>query len=225
MSEIKNLEIEYKYRPRLSLTDFHNYCKSINPQKFVLVSGWDYFYSKKSDPDSFYRHRVNANDNQFTFKRKHEQTNSTVRTEHNIDLPLTVSTEKVRDLAAIHGYIPDCSIFKNCFIYNYETYTLVYYIVYDNDMVELGRFVEVEMREDYAWTSKEEALAALDKLDFLLAMSGIVGEKFSESLFEMYRVKEIDYENISSNVSDSSVSNPTMAFELWVQKYEERSLF
>ena len=134
---------------------------------------------------------MNTNENQLTFKRKTIKDNSYIREEHNIDLPLTVSKEKIKALCNINGYTYDFSIFKNCFIYNYDYYTLVYYICYDVQLRELGRFIEIEMKEDYNWTSEEEAYKELVVLEKLCKGFEISSEGRSQlSLFEQFRSKK-----------------------------------
>lgn len=187
---IKNKEIEFKYAAEVTLTEFKDFAEKRTPLKFILISGWDHFYSKPDDRNSFYRHRVNTNENQLTFKRKTTAENSFVREEHNVDLPLSVSTDKINALCAINGYLYDTSIFKNCFIYNYSNYTLVYYICYDKDMNEFGRFIEIEMSENYDWINESEAfneLTIVEKLSRDLKVNS--KKRITESLYEMRRGK------------------------------------
>lgn len=186
---LKNQEIEFKYRAdHISLSSFKHFCECREPDKFQIVSGFDHFYSKESESDSFYRHRVNTNENQLTFKRKINKDDSFVREEHNIDLPLTVSEEKIKDLCNITGYSYNTSIFKNCFIYNYDYYTLVFYICYSKDLNETGRYIEIEMKEDYDWFDVNEAYSALVTVEKLCRTLGLAPEsRIKESLFEMNR--------------------------------------
>lgn len=186
---MKNKEIEFKYdASKVELQDFNAFCTNRRPLKFIIISGYDHFYAKADDPKSFYRHRVNTNENQLTFKRKTSPDNNYVRVEHNIDLPLSVTEEKIGDLCAISGYEYNFSLFKNCFIYNFDYYTLVYYICYDISMREMGRFIEIEMKEDYDWGNEEEAYGELLALETLCKKIGTVKEsRVADSLFEMYR--------------------------------------
>lgn len=187
---MRNKEVEFKYKANnLSLSAFKKFCESCNPDKFILVSGYDFFYSKSDDPTSFYRHRVNTNENQLTFKRKTDPNNNFIREEHNIDLPLGVSAEKIKDLCNITGYKYNCLLFKNCFIYNFSYYTLVYYVVYNEDLNELGRFFEIEMKEDGDWSDEHEAYRSLVSLEKMVGRElGITPEnRVSKSLFELFR--------------------------------------
>ena len=184
---LKNREIEYKYLAEISVPEFRAFCENRSPLKFLLISGWDHFLFNENDGTSFYRHRVNTNENQLTFKRKLVKDNNYVREERNIDLPLSVTKEKIQDLCDVHGYKPRSSIFKNCFIYNYDYYTLVYYVCYNDQLQELGRFIEIEMKEDYDWSSEEEALQELVTLERLCKGLNIGPQKrIHKSLFEMF---------------------------------------
>lgn len=185
---MENMEIEFKYKAIASLSDFKTFCEAKNPLKFQIVSGYDHFYSADKDKDSFYRHRVNTNENQLTFKRKTVKDNSFVREEHNIDLPLNVSQEKIKALCGINGYEYDTSIFKNCFIYNYEYYILVYYICYDLDLNETGRFIEIEMKEDHDWKDEKDAFENLRVVEKFCKPIGLLPSgRIKSSLFEMFR--------------------------------------
>ncbi len=188
---MKNIEVEFKYEAKITLSQFKDFCDSRDPVRFLIVSGFDHFYTNPTDTMSFYRHRVNTGENQLTFKRKRLQENNFIREEHNIDLPLSVSEEKIRDLCNITGYQYDASIFKNCFIYNYDYYTLVLYICYNKDLAELGRFIEIEMKEDYGWVDENEAYVALVTLEKLCKPLGLLPEnRISQSLYEMFRSKK-----------------------------------
>lgn len=180
-------EVEYKYPAEISLSEFKAFCEGRKPLKSLIISGFDHFLANKDQPGSFYRHRVNTNENQLTFKRKLTVDNNAVREERNIDLPLSVTHQQVEDLCAVHGYSYAASIFKNCFIYNYDYYTLVMYVCYTKDLNELGRYIEIEMKEDYNWADESEALNELATLERLCKALGLSPEKrIKHSLFEMF---------------------------------------
>lgn len=184
---LNHREVEYKYPASLSLSEFKVFCETRKPDKFLIISGYDHFLANPKEPGSFYRHRVNTNENQLTFKRKLDKDSNAIREERNIDLPLSVSREQVSELCGVHGYEYTASIFKNCFIYNYAYYTLVMYVCYNKDLEELGRFIEIEMKEDYDWASEEEALGELVTLERLCKSLGLSPEKrIKLSLFEMF---------------------------------------
>lgn len=190
---MKFKEIELKYDAKnLPLTEFRAFCESRNPTKFFIASGWDYFFSNTEDPDAFCRHRVGPDSNTLTFKRKLTDSNNFIRNEHNLDLTKKMTLEQVVALCAEFGYQPNTSIFKNCFIYNYEDHILVYYVVYNEEMSEICRFVEIEAREDYGWTSEKEAWDSIVAIERIAKYKlGITPQaRMKKSLYEIVR-KEV----------------------------------
>ena len=105
-----------------------------------------------------------------------------------MNIALSVTNDAVTALVKELDYHYDATIFKNCFIYNYEHYTLVYYVCYDENMTEKGRFIEIEMKEDYPWMDEAEAyheLTVLEKLCNGLGLSKAKRE--NKSLYELFR--------------------------------------
>jgi len=182
-------EIEFKYNAEnVSLAQFKEFCKGRNPEKALFASGYDHFYEKTNDSESFCRHRVGPDVNQLTFKRKTVNANSFVRTEHNIDVLPSTSREQIEALCGEFGYTYNFSIFKSAFVYKYDWHTFVYYIVYDLEMKETGRFVEIEMAEDYSWVNEQEAWNQLLVLEKLCKSIGLVPQaRIKRSLFELYK--------------------------------------
>ncbi len=189
---MKYLEIEYKYNAAsISLSDFTKFCEGRGPSKFILASGYDFFYDNLNDKDYFGRYRLGADTNQLTTKRKTVVGNNFVRGEINVDLAPGESKAKADALFSFFGYKFNTSIFKNCFVYKFDYYTLVYYLVYDVDMNEVGRFVEIEMDEDHAWKSEAHASAELQLLEKLCKPLGITPQgRIKRSLFEMFRKED-----------------------------------
>lgn len=185
---MKFVEVETKYRAdNIPLKDFKVFCQDKTPNKHIFASGYDDFYQNNKDKDAFCRHRRGTDLNQLTFKRKTADGNNFVRVEHNLDLN-GVSADQIRALCGEFGYEPNMTIFKTCYVYTYEWYTLVYYIVYDDDMKELGRFIEIEMKEDYAWQTEQAAWDELLVLEKLCKPLGISAQsRVKRSLFELYR--------------------------------------
>lgn len=186
---MKFREIEFKYNAAdIGLGDFADFCRNHGSYSEIIASGYDHFYEKADDPDSFCRLRSGADMHQLTFKRKTQDANNFVRTEHNIDLSRSTTTEQISALCAEFGYKFNASIFKNCFVCKYDTYTFVYYICYDTAMKELGRFIEVEMSEEHSWQNEGEAYNHLLVLEKLMKPLGISPQaRIKRSLFELYR--------------------------------------
>ncbi len=187
---MKYREVEFKYlADEISLKQFEAFCLERKPKAAFVTSGWDHFYSNEKDPDTFCRHRWEYKKfNQLSFKRKTTDKNNFVRTEHNIDLAQYVTPDQVRALCAEFGYKYNSAIFKNCFIYTYEDYTLVFYVVYDEAMKEVGRFVEIEVSEEFPWKDDAHAMERLCQLESELAPTGVSPRcRTKKSLFERYR--------------------------------------
>jgi adenylate cyclase class IV len=186
----KHLEIEFKYRAdNVGLEAFVKFCKDFNGLKGQFsASGYDHFYDNVKDSGAFGRLRVGPDSNQLTFKRKTENANNFVRTEHNIDLAPTTSREQIEAFYGEFGYVYNMSLFKSCFVYEYERHIFVYYVCYDTDMKETGRYIEVEMSEDYPWASESDAYEELTVLEKLMKPLGISPQsRVKKSLFELYR--------------------------------------
>lgn len=182
-------EVEFKYNAEnISLIEFTKFCESKLPKSFIIASGYDHFYYNNEFPESFQRLRMAPDFTQLTFKRKTTDKNSFVRDEDNIDLDPKVTRDQVASYLSKQGYEYNTSIFKNAFVYKYEWYTLSYYMVYDIGMKELARFVELEMNEDFAWSSEAQVWNELVILEKLTKSLGIVPQaRIKKSLFELVK--------------------------------------
>lgn len=186
---MKFMEIEFKYDATgINFSKFTEFCKTLQPQSFIIASGYDRFYSNSKNTDCFCRHRTGLDMNQLTFKRKTSEKNNYVRTEHNLDLSVNMSEDQVAALCNEFGYTYNTSIFKTCFIYKYDWYTLVYYICYDTEMKELGRFLEIEISEEQDWSNEKNAFDELVVLEKLVKPLGITSSaRIKKSLYEMFK--------------------------------------
>lgn len=188
---MKFREVEAKYNAEnITLTAFQAFCNGRDPKpiKMIEAAGFDYFYANPSQPDAFYRHRVGPDFNQLTFKRKTIQGNSNIRVERNLDLSPGVSRELVASVVGEHGYAFNMAIFKSCFVYFYDWYVLSYYICYDKDLKELGRYLEIEANEDHPWKTEQEAWDAVVVMEKLCKPLGLTPQmRIKRSLFELYK--------------------------------------
>lgn len=186
---MKYKEIEFKYKAEnISLMNFHKFCEQRNHQRYVYAAGYDYFYDSKKDADAFCRHRTGPDVNQLTFKRKTQDANNFIRTEHNIDLTRGTKEDAVGALLHEFGYQINAAIFKTCFVYVYDYYVLVYYICYDLNMIEKNRFIEIEMREDYHWATEQEAMDELVTMERICKPLGITAQnRIKKSLYEIFK--------------------------------------
>lgn len=181
------IEVEFKYNAQfISLTDFIAFCEASNPIRYIQASGYDHFYSSSKDKMQFGRHRVGPDYSQLTVKAKTQEDNNYVRQEDNLDFKDDISRAKVESFFSKFGYKHKRSIFKNCFIYKYENYTLVYYLIYTEDLNELGRYIEIEMSEDYPWECAEQAFEALKQVEKQCKNLGVIPQgRIRNSLYEI----------------------------------------
>lgn len=177
------LEVEFKYRADdIKLDDFMEHCKA---GEHILASGWDHFYDA-SKMDGFARHRIGADFNQLTYKRKTTDKNNYIREEDNLDLYPAMSRKQVASFLGKFGYTLNRSIFKNCFIYKFPRHTLVYYIIYSEALDEIGRFIEIEMAEDHAWDSENHAWTELLAVESDFKNLGLTPQaRMKKSLYEL----------------------------------------
>lgn len=184
---MKFKEIEFKYNASdISLTAFTEFCEKGSPNKIVQAAGYDHFYANPKLPGSFLRHRVGPDLNQLTFKRKLSDRNNFIRDEDNLDLLPIVGRAQVDSFAEKFGYAFTKSIFKTCFVYKYGRYTLVYYILADTELKEIGRYVEIELAEDVNWGTEEKAWETLTALEKMYKPLGITPQgRMRKSLYEI----------------------------------------
>jgi len=187
---MKFKEIEFKYAAdNVSLVQFLAFCEDRKglKQKFI-ASGYDHFYDKKDEPDSFYRLRVGEDFTQLTFKRRTSTLNNVVRTEHNVSLSSNTSEDQIRALVGEQGYSYNTSIFKTCFVFCFEEHVFSYYVVFNKDLRETGRFIEIEASEEHPWSNEGEATSYIAMTEKLLRPLGISPQnRIKRSLFELNR--------------------------------------
>lgn len=184
-------EFEYKYdASKISLGDFRTLMDSLVPLNIVDVSSWDHYYTKSEDDTLFQRYRAGNNKKELTKKRKINANNSWKRIEVDIPLDVNNTTEKiVSEYVGLDGYVKNFTIYKSCFIYFFENINAVYYVVYNEEMKEVGKFIEVEVNKDKVTELGEEAsMQLLKEAEANLTTLGITSKnRLKKSLFEMYR--------------------------------------
>ena len=183
-------ELEYKfYASKVDLKDFIKFMTELNPKLRKDVSSWDYYYTNDINSDEFMRFRE-SQDPELTIKRKTKKSNNWQRIE--LDLPLDrdrIALPTVETFANLLGYTENFRIYKTCFIFWFENVNFVYYVVYNENMKEVDRFLEVEVNKDRvpelgldkAMEELRSAALKLDKFDLSLQ------NRLRKSLFEMFR--------------------------------------
>lgn len=183
-------EVEFKYKAdNIKLSDFR-YFLSPYAEKTLEVSSWDVYFVSETKADSFQRLRLSEKP-ELTRKQKTNENNNWVRTE--VDLPLDrdrLTEELVEKFVGLGGYRRNFKIFKSCIVYWIGYVNYVYYIVYDEELKELGRYIEVEINKEKV---KELSLtnnldSVINEAEGLLSRLGISPQnRMKKSLFELYR--------------------------------------
>jgi len=182
-------EIETKYSAdEIDIKKFIDLIEPMKPDKKMMVSSYDdYFVNKDGD---FVRYRYTDNHGELTIKKKTTHLNNNERMEINVptagdNLP-TVSA-----FLEFLGYQHNFGIYKTCKIYWVDNVVVVYYVVYDKDLKEQRRFIEVEADESFDWPSEAAAWDQVVKWEKLLEPLDISPKnRLKKSLFEMFR-KEV----------------------------------
>lgn len=181
-------ELEFKYNAGdVKLQDFIKLAEKLKPTDRLNTSSFDYYYTS-STPDEFIRYRE-SDEPELTIKRKVKTSNNWERVE--VDLPLDnsrVTKNVVDNWVKLEGYSENFSIFKSCFIFWYDLVNAVYYVVYDNDMKECGRFIEIEVnKERVNGLGLSKAFEKLKEFEKELATLGLNPQnRLRKSLFEMF---------------------------------------
>jgi adenylate cyclase class IV len=190
MSEIfdaKTSEIEFKYKAdNITLSKFLSWIQTKKAEKNLDVSGWDIYYSGKNQSFEFIRYRAHPG-LELTIKIPQNNSNQN-RFELNVPLSPKVNEWMITKFCNLFGFEEDFRIFKSCFIYWFEKVDVVYYIVFDKNMNEKARFIEIEARQDYPFTSLEEAKTAVEEIESELSCLGITPQnRMRNSLWNMFR--------------------------------------
>lgn len=186
-------ELEFKYRAdNVSLSDFKGLMQTLKVKKQFIVASWDIYYVHAIEQDSFQRLRLGPTP-ELTKKIKTESGNNWNRVE--VDLPLDVdrlTEETVAKYVGYDGYKENFRIFKSCDINVLEHLNFVYYVVFDGNWKESGRFIEVEVNKDVVLELESlapgSAMAKLKEGEVLLEKLGISPQnRLKKSLFEIFK--------------------------------------
>lgn len=185
---MKFKEIETKYDAKdIKLEEFKNALKELELpiDRHLLVSSYDTYYTNAKD--QFIRYRYKEDRGELTIKRKTQKHSNNERVEINIPTSGD-NLEAVTEFVDLLGYTHNFTIYKTCDIYWTGKVDLVYYVVYDTELKELRRFIEIEALEDAEWESEEEVWAEISKYEKMLAPLGITPQnRLRKSLFETFK--------------------------------------
>lgn len=197
-NQVNTQELEYKYKAdEVKISDFLKLMTKLGWKSKLDVSSWDIYYTDSED-EKFLRFR-NGSNPELTRKQKVVKHNNWERIE--VDLPLDearLSEGLVSQFVALGGYTENFRIYKTCFIYWFDDVNYVYYIVYNENMKEVGRFIEVEVNKEIAHkvgekefdgvTGEEFTYNPLDDAAKYLEELGLTHRnRMKRSLFEIYR--------------------------------------
>lgn len=183
-------ELEFKYKADdIKLTEFVKLMQTVGFSKRLDISSWDHYYITKA-PNVFQRYRESTTP-ELTKKVKTSETNNWERIE--VDLPLDsskITKDIVDKYVSLDGYIFKKSIYKSCFIFWLDNVNYVYYIVYDSDLKEKGRFIEVEVNKEKVELLDKSHWKAIDHLKQAAKLLEDIGlspqNRLKKSLFEIY---------------------------------------
>lgn len=178
-------ELELKYTgDKVSMEDFVKLVEPMNPS-WMMVSSYDDYFT--NDKDEFIRYRHHDSRGELTIKRKTTDSNNNNRIE--VNLPTEGKSSKaVEAFVDLLGYKLNFSIFKTCKIAFLEKVVLVYYVVYDKNLNELQRFIEIEASEEYSWESEQQAWDEILKYEKMFEPLGITSKnRLRKSLFELFK--------------------------------------
>jgi hypothetical protein len=186
-------EIEFKYfSDDIKLSDFKKLMEKLKEkykfQRYLQAASWDIYYIKKDSPDEFQRFRNDSKKPELTKKVKIKTTNNWERIESDLPLdPKRVTEEKVAFHVGLDNYTENFRIFKACFIYWFLDVNYVWYSVYDQDMKQIGRFLELELNKERL-SEIEDCSGVLKEHESNLLELGIGPQNRTKlSLFERYR--------------------------------------
>lgn len=181
-------EIEYKYdATNVTIASLDKIMNQI-AKKRITVSSYDEYYVSSSDHIDFIRYRYNEGTQELTLKKKTCKSNNNNRHEININISDAHNTRtKISQFVGFLGYHFKFKIYKTSIIYYLNKAIVAYYIVYDEDMKERGRFVEIEADETHPWKSESEAFYVINECEKLLEGLGITyRNRMKKSLFEIF---------------------------------------
>lgn len=189
-------EIEFKYDASdIALTTFEAFAESMAPKERIEVSSWDVYFSQKKSPNpdlpEFIRLRLGSRP-ELTTKQKTDDKNNNSRVEIDVPLNPNKTDKELSALVGAHvgvfGFEENFRVYKYCSIYFYEKFDIVYYIVYNQEMKEQGRFIEIEALKEYPFTSEEEALACVKEVEQKMSAIGISPQKRTKkSMWERFK--------------------------------------
>lgn len=186
MNEFSELEFKYVAND-ISLSEFKKLMRTLDIKDNKDVSSWDHYFTNNLNKEEFVRFRE-SDEPELTIKRKTSVNNNWERVE--VDLPIDPNRphlHTVNKFMELIGYLPNTSIYKTCFIFWLDYINFVYYIVYDEDMNEKGKFIEVEFNKSKLPKHSDKVEDQLKYGQEILSQLGLKPQnRLKKSLFEIF---------------------------------------
>lgn len=143
-------ELEYKYKAdNVQLSDFVALMEKLGYEKKLEASSWDIYYTQKETENNKFQRFRKGDTPELTKKIKTQDGNNWTRIEYDLPLDFSrVNEEIVTKFVKVDGYKENFRIYKTCFIYWQKNINYVFYVVYNENMEERGRFIEVEVNKE-----------------------------------------------------------------------------
>lgn len=193
---VRELEVKYQ-KDDVKLTDFNKFSWDFKPVNYLEVSSWDYYYGyvgdDKNNEVEFIRYRDGIKP-ELTIKVKTTDKNNNDRDEIDVPLDPDMNAEQrkyfVEEFCKAMKYELNFKLYKYCSIFYYEKIDTVYYITFNEEMKEQGRFIEIEARKDYKFATKEEAWQCVTDMEKEMSVLGITSQnRMKRSQWEIHRRK------------------------------------
>lgn len=184
-------EIEFKYdADDISMAKFITIVEALGKiNKKMMVSSYDDYFTDVNS--NFIRYRYTDGRGELTIKRKTTEKNNNERVEVNVPTAGD-NFNAVEAFVDLLGYKHNFGIYKTCKIYWLDNVVLVYYVVYDKEMKELRRFIEIEADEEFNWTTEQDAWDHVSKYEKLLEPLGITSRnRMRKSLYEIFKKEAV----------------------------------
>jgi len=185
---MKFKEIETKYdADKIKMSDFLKIVEGLPIRKKLMVSSYDDYFTNSKD--EFVRYRHHPDRGELTIKQKMPDAKNN---NERIEINIPTSGDNLPAITAflgLQGYKHNFGIYKTCNIFWTGKVDLVYYVVYDKELKELRRFIEIEADEELDWECEDEAWAEIIKYEKLLEPIGITPQhRLRKSLFEIFKI-------------------------------------
>jgi adenylate cyclase class IV len=194
--EVNELELKYDAN-EVCLSAFNQLSWSEKPESYAEAHSWDIYFSADKAatihtlPFEFMRLRLGKKP-ELTIKIKKDGKNNNSRIEIDIPLDPNASSNDLNKVVSEYckqfNFVENFRIFKYCSIFFYEKIDTVYYVTYDEEMKEIGRFLEIERRKDVPCESEDEAWELVKSFEQKFSIFGITPQhRMRRSQWEMNR--------------------------------------